>query len=339
MITNNKLTVDEAVGIFYSMNKLPDFIDQYDKNFVDLKDKVHKWIDQFENKHQEMFLTLFSQLKYFDTINIKKWFKEAYNEYLCIESSHDESIFMPITSTGGIMNGAVHILSEFDSAGLNISRKKVAAQPVEFNNSFKMDNAKNIVLLDDIIGSGDTLLDFILSCLDNEHTKKIFHNKKVYIFCLVVTERAKVNVENVLEYMGYECCFISKFTIDKALKQGVIFADKSELAEVKKVVKKYEQKAASEDKFIMGYKDSQALISFHFNTPNNTFSTFWESCEVKPWFSVFPRRKDEIEFELKKEEQVRLQHIKDERKRIKKEISNIKEQIENEKKKRLGDTK
>ncbi|TWD92208.1 hypothetical protein FB550_12020 [Neobacillus bataviensis] len=318
--------IEKAIKAFRVFNNLHEAIGVYDSNFMNIEDKVNRWINQFNVEDQSLFLYLFTNLRYFDTLNIKEWYRKAYEEYKLIESDYMNSIYMPIGSFGGIMNGAIHMLHEFDSVKLGISRKRIAQEPSLFNNSFKTNDAKNLVLLDDIIGTGDTLMDFIIRCSTDPNTCKLFHNKKIYIFSMVMSKEARSRILRDLGYLGYESNIISKCIIDKSLDIEISFANEEDREKAKQIVRSYEKKVASDPLYIMGYKKSQALISFYFNTPNNTFSTFWESCEEKPWYSVFPRREDPVQFEIEEQENVILKNIREERVRVKRLAKELEEE-------------
>ena len=45
----------------------------------------------------------------------------------------------------------------------------------------------------------------------------------------------------------------------------------------------------------LGYKDSQALVTFYRNTPNNTLSSYWLN-EQSSWKPLFKRENDAVDF-------------------------------------------
>jgi hypothetical protein len=336
LTTNINENLQTTLEYFYKSNNLPEEIKYYDKNFNNFENKFKNWLEQFETEHQSIFLHLFNHYRYFDKNNIEKWFHQSYELYKSVEPTFDESIYIPVTSIGGIMNGAIHMIHEFDMIGpeLGISRKRIAAQPIEFNNSFKISTSKNIVLIDDIVGTGDTLIDFVIGCKKNKHTKNLFENKRIYIFALAVSEKTKNRVIDDLKVLGIKGEFINNLIINKAFEKGFIYHEEEARIKAKNIVEKYEELAAPEPKYAMGYKNSQALVSFYFNTPNNSLSTFWEINDEKPWVSFFPRRKDDYEFELDPNVSITLKEIKNERKRVRKIAAEIDRQKQAEMKRR-----
>lgn len=325
---DEKIDFEEIIKSFYENNQLEVGVEKYDRKLRDLDNKIEKWISQFSEEHRNIFLSLFTHLKYFDRENITEWYCRAYEEYKKIEPDYKDTVFIPVCSFGGVMNGAIHMLEAFDNADLDIPKKRSAPQPIEFYHAFDIKSVKNIVLLDDIVGSGDTIIDFILRY--RKETPELFLNKNIYIFSVVSLERGKQRVETDLNYLGYKNSFITKYVIQKAFGSNTIFKNDKERSQVKKIVKSYEEQIAPKKHFIMGYKGGEALVAFYFNTPNNTLATFWESCENKPWFSIFPRKKDGDEFELRNIST--LNEIREERKKTRELAKSIGVEVEKEKK-------
>jgi hypothetical protein len=144
---------------------------------------------------------------------------------------------------------------------------------------------KFLVLLDDFSGSGETIIDY-LSILQNYLPPTV----RVLIFCLHGMYDAEQNliewsrnneISNVtFTFMNLEKKFFDEleFPIQNAQTKLEDFEENSVLDEEEK-----------EKKYILGYDNTQALVTNYRNTPNNTFSIFWKKSENKKWKPLFPR--------------------------------------------------
>lgn len=142
----------------------------------------------------------------------------------------------------------------------------------------------NIVFIDDIIGSGKTVIDFL--------TENIVLLKKVriIIICIVIMNEAKKNMLEFIEVNKLNCTILSSAECDKAFKPGNVF-NVDEYKQKEQELRKFEidlWKRKSD--YILGLNDSQALVAFFRNTPNNTISSFW--FENENWKALFPRNND-----------------------------------------------
>lgn len=71
----------------------------------------------------------------------------------------------------------------------------------------------------------------------------------------------------------------------KAFKENYIFNKYNSDFELK--FKEHERSKEISEKFLLGFKNSQALVAFYRNTPNNTLPTFWWTSSK--WNGLFPR--------------------------------------------------
>jgi hypothetical protein len=57
----------------------------------------------------------------------------------------------------------------------------------------------------------------------------------------------------------------------------------------KRIMQYYGNKLAPHPNHALGYNDSQMLVSFKHNTPDNTLPIIWQSIPQIPWHPIFPR--------------------------------------------------
>jgi hypothetical protein len=299
-IASDKKRISQIINDFIKFNNINPYYLQFDKKLSDLEDKFIRWINCIEDQDEGVFLELFKKLRYYSRIEVINTLETLYKDFKLHEPTFSDSIFIPVSSFGGIANGAISLLECFREAVQNekvVSKKRIATQPRDFYHEFNLTTVKNIVLIDDVIGSGDTLINFLIRLELN--CPELIDGRKIFIFSLINLAKG---IDNVLEFAKdneLDINFVNDSFIDKAFSNPTIFPNEKSSEEGKKIVRKYEKKISSHSRFVMGYKRSEALVSFFFNTPNNTLTTFWEYDADKNWFSVFPRDKNDDVFELK----------------------------------------
>jgi hypothetical protein len=143
-------------------------------------------------------------------------------------------------------------------------------------------NAKAYIFIDDFIGSGNQASKYYNEYLKSSETS-------CYYYALYGYEKGKVNVAK----SGFEKVFVSEIIFEK----DKIFSLESTLpykAECKKIAHKYGSLLYK--KHPLGYEDSQALLCFIDNCPNNTLPIIWagfnnEMEDGVVWNALFERKK------------------------------------------------
>lgn len=153
----------------------------------------------------------------------------------------------------------------------------------------KLNETEFLVLLDDFSGSGETVLDYLESLKEY-----LPHNIKVIVGCLHIMSDAKEKLEawiNINKEMTVLLYFERQS--NKFFKNPKFGKNLGEISDLKEKLYNFEKKfvcVKEEDEVhILGYNDSQALVTNYRNTPNNTFSLFWKRKKNNRWRPLFPR--------------------------------------------------
>ena len=136
----------------------------------------------------------------------------------------------------------------------------------------------NVVLIDDFSGTGKTIITF----LQGQNT--FFCEKKIFILLVEVMKEAKEKIELFAKENDMNITILTNSIKDKA------FFDKSN-SFIKKFINISKRRKIGKD-FIKGYKESESLVSFFNNTPNNTLGLFWYKSDSNQ--PLFHRDNDEM---------------------------------------------
>ena len=150
-------------------------------------------------------------------------------------------------------------------------------------------DADTLIMIDDFIGTGDTIIKF------NDSLKEtgIFQKKpdlKIYYLSLIMTE---VGLENIRSF-DPDIKMIYSELINKEYK---VFSEGTHILpeysdDERKIAKEVCRKIGDfleTELYDLGYKKSELLIGLHHNIPNNTLPIIWSN--NKDWFPIFPRDK------------------------------------------------
>ncbi len=149
-------------------------------------------------------------------------------------------------------------------------------------------NSKAFVFFDDIIGSGKQATKFANTNLKNLGIKSYY----VVLFAFEAGLR-KVKKEACFEEV---ICGAILSDEERAFHDcSQVFTDANLREKLKKLCESYGKRLFP--RHPLGYDDSQALLSFPHNTPNNTLPIIWASTENEkaavdyPWYPIFERKK------------------------------------------------
>lgn len=105
-------------------------------------------------------------------------------------------------------------------------------------------------------------------------------------------EQGKENIEAYLNKEGISCIILPYQLTKRAFDNNDDFEDTNKARES---LYNFEKKISKrERRFRLGFKKSEALVSFYRNTPNNTISAYWNSYD--DWKPLFPRELDKPDF-------------------------------------------
>lgn len=263
-----------------------------DANTEDFNEKLESFLRQTNGnkKLKNILLKLIMEYEYYSKSTINKILEEI-NEKVDTELNlnSDETIYSRIEDD-----------SKIDSSNTLLEEYKIIN---EISNNYSHDLAEldhedmksisNVVFIDDIIGTGKTVKSFF-----DKHYDKLT-KVHVYIFCIIIMSEAKQFLQQYFREKGINCSIVCEKEQKKAFERDVVFGLECEEAENE--LRKHEENLwRHRGRMILGYNNSQALVSFYRNTPNNTISSFWFN--RKQWTGLFPRNSEVPKFIRKRKE-------------------------------------
>lgn len=287
---------------FFSKNGINEDGDLEDERLEDFEQKIETWLENVESdEEKQIFIQLFNNFNYFTRMKFSLGLKDSYSKFKdIVGEEYKNSLFLPLGSQGGIFNGAYEIMPLFRRIN-RIDKTRIVMQTQDFLTKRDTSSVQNIVLVDDFIGSGTTLIKYIK--LLKKDYMSFLENKCIYVIVVVVGEKGLESIDKLRKETGLE---IKEIIYHKRMEKAFtdlsgIFSNEKDRAYAKKIIRKYEKNVAKRSIDIMGFKNSEGLIGFYYNTPNNTLAVFWDSKEESTWVPILPREDFEDELPENKE--------------------------------------
>ena len=233
---------------------------------------LENWLSQFSKDERSLLLELLKNFSYYTEKAIDKKVVELHQRFLEINGDDiSKVLFAKIPKAYGVANSDII----FTSYWLNNNIKGYACYDVVREYLEKNAIPEKLVIIDDYMGSGDTITDALKEMLS---IAPELHNSKMFVSVIHASLAGIIKLNDFVSERGLDLTLICLEQTDKAFKDDYIFSK----IEAKLREEEYESicygKSVNE-RVIFGYKDIQSLVAFDKTTPNNTLGLFWHSAE------------------------------------------------------------
>jgi AAA+ ATPase superfamily predicted ATPase len=256
---------------------------------------VRTWLDQFENNDErQLSLKLLKNIRFYGELLIREKLKTIHE---IIRKS------MPLTLGKSERVRKDVLISCFGTSSksgptyirMYASENKITTHNIKLRSEIKKtitDNqtVKAIVFIDDILATGNSILADLN--LLNEECGDLLKEREILIVVGVICgvsdgiEMLTSKAKDFKFRLEVKVCDVLT-EHDKALSGLGIFSDANELASALTLCKKYGVKLQKMQP--LGYGNSQLLVVFKDNCPNNTLPIIWDSSNNPKWIPLFKR--------------------------------------------------
>ncbi|MBR3882496.1 MAG: hypothetical protein IKJ36_04425 [Clostridia bacterium] len=248
--------------------------DEKSENF---NQKYNEWIKTIPLENRELIYKLLEKFNYYGHVSVNTYFKKLYlNIVEKYNIDNNETMYTFIKKNDSSFNSSMGYAYEF----MRINKISAKNSVLELRDlkSKEIEQIKNIVLIDDYSGSGNSIIKYIKKYND------IFSEKNVYILLVSMSENADRHIIEELKEYKINIIF-EVMNIEKKAFSDVNFC-KEEISRRKEEFELI-SRAKKIPNYIFGRYNTEALISFYNNTPNNTLNLFWEKTSQND--PLFPR--------------------------------------------------
>lgn len=283
----------EALQLFYEKNHINiDLVSNeedgnYDARIANLSSQVDLWLQKIDVDDHNIFLELLSRYTYLTEAQCQLRYSriiQLLNEELTAlkcECGLSDVLFVTVESSGTYKSGSDNVRADFQKRHLRTIQK---TQIVATQSNLAVADIcqyKVVVFIDDIVGSGVTLWNAIKNfCQRFPIVCNGKNNHKLFYACIAPRKHGIKHIhKNCKRYdIDAKELFDAAWYEEPAITKGTPAYPK---------IKKYEEiignyMMSEGESFFMGFKNNRLLLSFHYNTPNNTLSSFWRSVPAYP---------------------------------------------------------
>lgn len=250
---------------------------ELDERLSFFAEKFDEWKKQIPDQYIEVLLTLLKELKYYTHKDANRILVSLHEQLLSNSNmTIDNTVFAYIKSKDGISNSSNDYWTEYKL--LNHLNRNICYENLSAIKESGWEYIENIVFIDDFSGSGKSIKDEITKYTDR------LKGKNVYVIIVCAMEMAVNNLKGFGEAHDINIKVIYSQIFKKAFEQDY-FSDNNEAKD------KYISFAKSKKiGWKLGFEDTEALVSFYNNTPNNTLGFILYKSDM--YFPLFPRIDD-----------------------------------------------
>ncbi len=281
----------------YSNQEIEEWLTNYNTDI----DKIHAkfLLSKFTYfGHKEVYEMLKSlyrdKIKYPLVREIRKANKDTTNLQFINNEFKEKLNKVRFLGIGNPSESGIHLLYFFRQ--INKLSKNLFINGHEFlTDRESLHDIDEIIFIDDLCGSGSQASRYSKSIVCK--LKEIKPNLKISYYVLIAT---KLGIGNIIDKdLGFDNVS-AVFTLDNSFKcfhnDSRYYKNCNNEITAKKGISLCEKYSASmtysnikEPIIPTGYGDSQMLLSFFHNTPNNTLPIFWFEDENHNWYPLFKR--------------------------------------------------
>lgn len=265
------------------------------KNIVKPLDII-KWLGNFEPKDLDYAKDIISNLTVYSTNEIEEILNDSFGALFEGMGNNERIIVLPTGEFGKSGSMVTYFFQKTTFYKKRSNKSKIELLPSLENIEFLKDMKYTLVLLDDFVGSGNTIETFYIDNIEKtkEHFEKIFFVGIAGMEYGIKRISQLFNEVKIPKSNIFRSAFSSKgscFGYRKYSKHREFAHDygKKLTSPSKDKKGKLLKDSKGNLKFIdaLGFENTQALVSFAYGSPNNTLPIIWAN--KNGWFPLIPR--------------------------------------------------
>jgi hypothetical protein len=257
---------------------------------------IIKWLGNFDTKDMGFAKDVITNLNVYTTNEIEEILNDSFGTLFKQLEKKEKIIVNPIGEFGKSGSMVSYFFQRTTFFKNRSNKSKTALLPILDQFEFKKGKKYSLVLLDDFVGSGNTIESYYIENV--EKIKKYFD--KLYFVGIAGMYFGIKRIQPLFDVVIvppsniFQKAFSSKGSFfgyrkyidyrEFSYKYGKQLTNPSRDSKGRLL-----KNSKGELKFLdaLGYENSQALVSFAYGSPNNTLPIIW--CNKNEWFPLIPR--------------------------------------------------
>ena len=275
-----------------------------DERIKKVEKYFEEWFSNIPEEYKSMVEILIKNLEYYPRKVVNNYLVELHNKLLEKGNINDDNtIYVFIKSRSGKGNSSNDYWTEYKN--INELNREICYENMHLITNEQWKYIDNIIFIDDFCGTGNTFINEIKSIKKIKKIRKInkikkmnkinkreklnktYLEKRIFYIIIVTMEVGLKEIETYAESKKLLITLVYKFIEKKAFEQKLFITD-DEIAKESLINLSEELKIPKKQH--LGYGESQSLVAFYNNTPNNTIGLMRYDTDV--YKSLFPRKND-----------------------------------------------
>jgi hypothetical protein len=269
------------------------------KNSVTPIDIIN-WLANFKSTEVDKALLILENLEYITENEIVELYEDRFSS-LINELSNQTIIVHPVADYGKSSTLMVYYLKKTPTFKSNEHRIKFYPHYSNFKYKLNKNHPDfSVVFLDDYSGSGNQFNKYYQTYVKPQLSNAV-NLKSISFLTLFFLPRAK----SLIERFNNEIKVVGEVRYPVFLTNRSVFGNRDHMLPIREMCYSYgkilfstfDREKKVDEIHPLGYNNSQALIVFAYNPPNNTLPIIWSS---KNWNPLYPRVSEKKISESKK---------------------------------------
>jgi len=245
---------------------------------VKTQEEIESWLLMFEDDERDVAIKLLSNTKYYSQTDINRLYGILHRKFIRAVGQQSLKHIWFFGIGGAAKSGQMTLYYYKAVNGLSESH----FQDLRVLSASATKGIQTLAFVDDFIGTGNQVITFWDEELRDQHGIE-----KAKLYCLVL-----LAFQSAIEHIQARTPFtvICAELLDERDRvfspQCTIFSDEEERRRAERICRRYGEVLCPE--FPLGYDDSQALVAFEYQTPNNSLPILWS--DKKGWIPIFRRK-------------------------------------------------
>lgn len=253
---------------------------EIDARTKDALDNFDSWISQIPDKYKELSLILIQNLEYYPQKLTNKLLIELHSKLIeLLTISDDNTIYAYIKSKDGKTNSSDEYWTMYKL--FNNLNREICYENINAIKDWQWIHVKNIVFIDDFSGTGQSFIKELQKREDR------YCGKNICFITICIMEDAIQKIKDYSQKKNINIFPIYYYMQKKTFTRD-LFKDNMNAKNLLLMLTAYLK--IPEQESPLGFNESESLVAFHNNTPNNTLPVI--RYDTKEYTSLFPRRHD-----------------------------------------------
>ena len=253
-----------------------------DERLENFSDRFIEWFTQVDENYHPTVKLLLENLNYYLEGIVNTYFKTADQQLRLVNNTitDQNTIYLSIKHKEWKSNSSSYYHANY--IRINRINKHITSLDTNLMDDDIWERIDNIVFIDDCIGTGNSLIKEL------EKSQTRYQHKNVYFIVVHAMDEGIGNLESYATDNDIRFNAIA-YNRETKIFSGTVFPDNTY---ARNTIVNMSTQLNIPPQHRLGYENSESLMVFDNNTPNNTLGFIW--CDVRDgYFSIFPRQNDQ----------------------------------------------